>query len=448
MLRRAVFAVFLTLVTLLPAVASAQISADGLFPSGRIDIYDHPQATHYNSPAEWPEIDNQGHWCPGVGPLACLEQLSNMLRLTHGHVKCKYPYLGKITGPTRIGCLVMLYNIRGYIHGIDFGAPTFSRQALNTNVVWKHTGTADGGRMEGAPGEVRMWEFQVTLDPVNWDNRHGASGFTIGMRFQMEDREGRASVGTLNTLLPLFAALDTRQPLQLTDARTNPNYQMLPIMSDWSVSPGDGISILDSTICRTNGPIPLKPITAPWPIYKECGRYGSTANFHLMTMPTVTELLTDVNLHQLVPGRVLFREETDPRFGTTGVAYLDPAVLGPGKHATMLRTAAYLPSRDEESNALTTFTVEVPGDTPPPTDTDGDGVNDPDDHCPTVAGPVSNHGCPVGTPPPDLEAARRAKLTEVEQAFIALQSANIANVGQALITLGARLLELRALFGG
>ena len=37
---------------------------------------------------------------------------------------------------------------------------------------------------------------------------------------------------------------------------------------------------------------------------------------------------------------------------------------------------------------------------PPPTDSDGDGVSDSGDACPTVSGPASNAGCPVTAPPP------------------------------------------------
>lgn len=37
---------------------------------------------------------------------------------------------------------------------------------------------------------------------------------------------------------------------------------------------------------------------------------------------------------------------------------------------------------------------------PPPIDTDGDGIPDSSDACPTQPGPSSNNGCPVITPPP------------------------------------------------
>jgi hypothetical protein len=38
---------------------------------------------------------------------------------------------------------------------------------------------------------------------------------------------------------------------------------------------------------------------------------------------------------------------------------------------------------------------------PPPDDTDGDGLSDGNDQCPSVPGPASNNGCPV--PPPDAD---------------------------------------------
>ncbi len=48
---------------------------------------------------------------------------------------------------------------------------------------------------------------------------------------------------------------------------------------------------------------------------------------------------------------------------------------------------------------------------PPPTDTDGDGVPDASDNCPTVAGPASNNGCPIVTPPPGDVTAPVVSLT-------------------------------------
>ena len=40
---------------------------------------------------------------------------------------------------------------------------------------------------------------------------------------------------------------------------------------------------------------------------------------------------------------------------------------------------------------------------PPPVDTDGDGVADSSDQCPTQPGPASNNGCPVPSPPSDAD---------------------------------------------
>jgi hypothetical protein len=51
-----------------------------------------------------------------------------------------------------------------------------------------------------------------------------------------------------------------------------------------------------------------------------------------------------------------------------------------------------------------TLTAHAPADT----DTDGDGVPDASDNCPSVAGPASNGGCPVVTPP-DTTACEKAE---------------------------------------
>jgi Ca2+-binding RTX toxin-like protein len=48
-----------------------------------------------------------------------------------------------------------------------------------------------------------------------------------------------------------------------------------------------------------------------------------------------------------------------------------------------------------------------------PPDTDGDGVIDTADQCPTTAGPASNNGCPVVNPPPPVVKCNGVKATKV-----------------------------------
>ena len=60
-------------------------------------------------------------------------------------------------------------------------------------------------------------------------------------------------------------------------------------------------------------------------------------------------------------------------------------------------------------------------------DTDGDGVPNATDQCPTVAGPASNNGCPVTTPnPPDDNKAcdaAKAKLKKAKAKLAVLEKA-------------------------
>ena len=52
----------------------------------------------------------------------------------------------------------------------------------------------------------------------------------------------------------------------------------------------------------------------------------------------------------------------------------------------------------------------------PPPDSDGDGVPDASDNCPTQAGPVSNGGCPVSSTPPADDAACKAAMDKLATA--------------------------------
>lgn len=59
--------------------------------------------------------------------------------------------------------------------------------------------------------------------------------------------------------------------------------------------------------------------------------------------------------------------------------------------------------RRQSASRSRTFAVTGGNPPPPPVDTDGDGVPDSSDQCPTQAGPASNNGCPVVAPPADRD---------------------------------------------
>ncbi len=70
--------------------------------------------------------------------------------------------------------------------------------------------------------------------------------------------------------------------------------------------------------------------------------------------------------------------------------------LGPGTHTIGVRGSSIDAAQNDK---MFTDWVQLNGTngTPPPADTDGDGVPDSTDQCPTVSGPASNNGCPVPT---------------------------------------------------
>jgi Right handed beta helix region len=77
----------------------------------------------------------------------------------------------------------------------------------------------------------------------------------------------------------------------------------------------------------------------------------------------------------------------------TRTVNLSPAIQ-PGTHTLFIG-----PNATFRNNAFIDWFELHSTVTPPPTDSDGDGVPDADDQCPNEPGPASNNGCPVDPPP-------------------------------------------------
>jgi hypothetical protein len=66
-------------------------------------------------------------------------------------------------------------------------------------------------------------------------------------------------------------------------------------------------------------------------------------------------------------------------------------------------TATLTPTSFNAEDGFSTLTF----DSPASCDRDGDGVNDPVDDCPAVAGPASNGGCPPDTDDPETTITKK-----------------------------------------
>jgi hypothetical protein len=376
-------------------------------PKGPVAIKGHPQKAVYNSPADWPLVDGQGHWCPGGSADDCSG--TNPGRLSHGHLGCQAPVYGFVTGPVTFPCRIMLFRVAGHLNRLDFSGPG-RVEALNTNLVWEGTGTNQPPTVYGDPAGLVTLNFIVTMDPSNWAVKHGSAPFTMSM--QIAFNNGDQLFVELH--LPFWSALDTAQPASVSSG-PNRDYALWPITVDLFTRSARGATP-DSQIIRLFDYIPLPgaAIKSAWRLHTENGRYGN-AELTRKIPAGFSELRTDVNLHSFVEGNLVQRVNGVPGSQAPVVIvhdfYIDPSQLAAGQHNAMIRWG--LPLRDktdifaggEEVQALLTFPFSAgPGGAPPPPrDSDGDGVTDSLDVCPnTPPGTAVDHhtGCPVAAAPP------------------------------------------------
>ncbi|HET9370217.1 MAG TPA: thrombospondin type 3 repeat-containing protein [Vicinamibacterales bacterium] len=405
-------AVVLLLAVLAPAAASAQLNTGFARPQGPIQIKDHPQKSVYNSPAEWPLVDGQGHWCPGGAAADC--RGNNPARLSHGHLGCQAPIYAFITGPVTFPCRIMLFHTAGHLKRLDFSGPGRA-PALNTNVVFDGTGTDRPPTMAGNPDGLVTLTFIVTMDPSNWPVKHGMALFVISIEIAFDNRDQMG----IEVHLPFWSALDTTEPPTLGSG-PNRDYVQWPITVDMGTQSARGASAGNQIVRLWDYiPLPGEALTKPWRLYSESGRYGSGEQTRKIPAG-FTELRTDVNLHAFVEGNLVQRVDSLPGSQAPVVIvhdfFIDPSKLAAGQHNAMLRWGLPLKDRTdifaggEEVQALLTFPFSAgPGGTPPvPRDSDGDGVIDDNDVCPnTPPGTAVDHhsGCPV-TPGATSEQTR------------------------------------------
>lgn len=387
----------------------------------QVALKGHPTKTVYASPAEFPVIDGQGHWCPGGAiwdgeAQACVPGGTNPRRFSHAHNFCAFPAYGKLASKIRIQCGVMLFRFDGFVNRIDWGGgnPNF-RQPLYDSVIWEDTGTNQAPPMVGDPTGLRMWRYTIEIDPaVSWGVGNGAVVFSV----VIETRFNHGDTMSVQHLFPFWLYTDPNAPeVPTTRERClggDANYLYEAHTVDVGTTSARGISP-DSQIFRLCSYLPLDHVVvAPWKLHTENGRYGNTA-LKPQIPKGFSELRQRVSLHTDVEGDLI--EKVESVNGWDGAQeivkvhdfYIDPARLNAGPNKVMGRWGLPLPSGpnspglagNEEAQVIFTFDVIGAGATPQP-DADGDGVADANDHCPgTPAGTtVDAMGCPVAAPLP------------------------------------------------
>lgn len=383
-------------------------------------------------------IDCQSHWQAPGNP-----------SMQHLHVGAVDMDLTKIvTGVFNEKIRTQLYHTDAVPFAFSVLGP--GRFPSEINRVFDTTGGYGMGIVGNLNGVV-VANAVSTQDPNLWhpDAKHGPDQpleFSASARMSNND-ELRATL-----VVPVNTAVDTTLPV----------HQGAPLECwGWSHSgrtPAEIGSLLitfaegDRQVPTAISHWPTAPITQLTTVRVQAGRYGPADIGGYLTGEGYFEQRNNPDLHNGNEGLLVQRIPKDfSQDGNVSMdVILDPAQLHEGVNRILLRISLNIVKAgpfpgDEVAQTLLTLTV-VKGDpnAPPPlpTDTDGDGVADGVDQCPSQFGPAPT-GCPPVEPPPPPPANLAPLKADLAQAVVdaqvltePLRSQVLAAIAAILVLIG------------
>lgn len=308
----------------------------------------------------------------------------------------------------------------------------------------------EGGNTFGVHGDPNGLVVATAIsrqDPALWDPRAHNGGAPVSFTYQARTSNNSEIRAVLT--LPTIAAVNTSIPV-------NPEWPME--CWGWTHSGRTPQEIGSLLISFAQGDRqaptgisrwPTTPISEYQTVRVQVGRYGPPGFAQYLVGEGFVEQRLNPVLHAGDPGILVQRIEKD--FTNDNNTYmdvvLDPAQMHEGVNTVMIRGSVEIPEvpglfpGGETQQVLLTLTV-VKGDPgAPPVDTDGDGVPDSVDACPTQVGPAPT-GCPVQQPPSWQKAAALAAINQ------AIAAANTAPEPLKSTLLGLLQAALAAANGG
>lgn len=366
------------------------LSGSVVLAQDNLAIHGHPQKTTYASPAEWPFVDFQAHFKnPPNGTIPTT--------LMHVHRGCWLPIYAVVTPSTGLITLSCQDKMFMWDGSILPGGPTHSIKNIvydGPALVQEMQMNADGSMslvtvktvpgsgtdvptiQQGDPDRLITENFHMTVDPYGIDGNDVTSAWPPhGWSEVWSTLTAQTASGVyigLQTQFSFWSELDASAPITGNAEGGYPH-----LMAKVQNNAGFGAVISDFL-----EPIPLEPITEPWPFSFAQYAYGGNSD-PLQNATNLQELSANLNLHLGNEGTQIFLRNgvgIQPDFFPPDKPFwVTPSMLGgAGSHLLALRWKidGGVPGfpAGEEIWSLVTITVPVapgasdviPGPTPPP----------------------------------------------------------------------------------
>ena len=305
--------------------------------------------THYDSPADWPKVTGQGHWCaPDAGTMT--DTTCSMP--AHTHVELQFPMYAELSDTITVPLSLKLFDTKGHFGGIY---PGVWHGAAVHDVHLTFDTISPVSSLFPMMGEFKTWNAHFTIEPD--PGTHGWFTVTVAAETYFDNGDFTST----ELQVPAFSMADPTAPEN--QATFGPMFaiQFTPFPNPSS----PGAAFWGPQIVQCEDFLPTVPLSTQWrPALCDTNGYGSP-NF---AAGATFEQRIDPDLHNLVQGTTLLSLNGNPK--DTGKTFLFP-VLDPHQLVTspppagfaanehLLFLARRQPSSDTQQLSMSILTLRV-----------------------------------------------------------------------------------------
>ncbi len=266
----------------------------------------------YASPAEWPNIDDQGHWVPGNGSPAVDPPNTLTHDMAHTHVGIKAPIYAELNGPVSVTVPLKMFHTKGKMTLVwAFYAGPCGQQPIGIHLDKTLP-------LVGDPNGLVTMTGTMTIDPNAGLNvcvpKHGWFQVIVAARTDYDNHD-RLDV---QNVTPYFSMVDPTKPEPASGEATIPS---LTSKTSAAAHNSTTVNVYGTQLVEFREMVPMfAPLTKPTTFHNFSYAYGFDHNLPKGSY----ELNLDPDLHMGLPGTALTFKASVNAAGSENFDLIDP----------------------------------------------------------------------------------------------------------------------------